>query len=139
MMGRPEAKEEVKAFLGEGTEFKGLLSFEGTVRIDGKFEGEVVSKDTLILGESAILNAEISIGTIIVRGKMTGNIIAANKIEIRSKGEVIGNIRTPLLFVEENAVLDGKCEMIKKDKKLTILPTKDSGGSEPKMTSAIAS
>ncbi|MEK6545598.1 MAG: polymer-forming cytoskeletal protein [Nitrospinota bacterium] len=138
MMGRAEAKEEVKAFLGEGTEFKGLLSFEGTVRIDGKFEGEVVSKDTLILGESAILNAEISIGTIIVRGKMTGNIVAANKIEIRSKGEVIGNIRTPLLFVEENAVLDGKCEMIKKDKKLTILPTKESSGSEPR-TPAVAS
>lgn len=138
MMGRAEAKEEVKAFLGEGTEFKGLLSFEGTVRIDGKFEGEVVSKDTLILGESAILNAEISIGTIIVRGKMTGNIVAANKIEIRSKGEVIGNIRTPLLFVEENAVLDGKCEMIKKDKKLTILPTKESSGSEPKVP-AVAS
>lgn len=138
MMGRAEAKEEVKAFLGEGTEFKGLLSFEGTVRIDGKFEGEVVSKDTLILGESAILNAEISIGTIIVRGKMTGNIVAANKIEIRSKGEVIGNIRTPLLFVEENAVLDGKCEMIKKDKKLTILPTKENSGSEPR-TPAVAS
>lgn len=138
MMGRAEAKEEVKAFLGEGTEFKGLLSFEGMVRIDGKFEGEVVSKDTLILGESAILNAEISIGTIIVRGKMTGNIVAANKIEIRSKGEVIGNIRTPLLFVEENAVLDGKCEMIKKDKKLTILPTKESSGSEPR-TPAVAS
>lgn len=138
MMGRAEAKEEVKAFLGEGTEFKGLLSFEGTVRIDGKFEGEVVSKDILILGESAILNAEISIGTIIVRGKMTGNIVAANKIEIRSKGEVIGNIRTPLLFVEENAVLDGKCEMIKKDKKLTILPTKESSGSEPR-TPAVAS
>lgn len=138
MMGRAEAKEEVKAFLGEGTEFKGLLSFEGTVRIDGKFEGEVVSKDILILGESAILNAEISIGTIIVRGKMTGNIVAANKIEIRSKGEVIGNIRTPLLFVEENAVLDGKCEMIKKDKKLTILPTKESSGSEPKVP-AVAS
>jgi len=138
-MNKPEVKEEVKAFLGEGTEFNGLLSFEGTVRIDGKFEGEVVSKDTLILGESAVMNAEVSVGIIIVRGKIAGNIVASKKIEIRAEGEVIGNIKTPLLFVEEGAILDGKCEMIKKDKKVTVLPTKDSGGSEPKMPSAIAS
>lgn len=138
-MNKPELKEEVKAFLGEGTEFNGLLSFEGTVRIDGKFEGEVVSKDTLILGESAVMNAEVSVGIIIVRGKIAGNIVASKKIEIRSDGEVIGNIKTPLLFVEEGAILDGKCEMIKKDKKVTVLPTKDSSGSEPKMPSAVAS
>ncbi len=138
-MNKPELKEEVKAFLGEGTEFNGLLSFEGTVRIDGKFEGEVVSKDTLILGESAVMNAEVSVGIIIVRGKIAGNIVASKKIEIRSDGEVIGNIKTPLLFVEEGAILDGKCEMIKKDKKVTVLPTKDSSGSEPKMSSAVAS
>ena len=138
-MNKPEVKEEVKAFLGEGTEFNGLLSFEGTVRIDGKFEGEVVSKDTLILGESAVMNAEVSVGIIIVRGKIAGNIVASKKIEIRAEGEVIGNIKTPLLFVEEGAILDGKCEMIKKDKKVTVLPTKDSSSSEPKMPSAIAS
>ncbi len=138
-MNKPELKEEVKAFLGEGTEFNGLLSFEGTVRIDGKFEGEVVSKDTLILGESAVMNAEVSVGIIIVRGKIAGNIVASKKIEIRSDGEVIGNIKTPLLFIEEGAILDGKCEMIKKDKKVTVLPTKDSSGSEPKMPSAVAS
>ena len=138
-MNKPEVKEEVKAFLGEGTEFNGLLSFEGTVRIDGKFEGEVVSKDTLILGNSAVMNAEVSVGIIIVRGKIAGNIVASKKIEIRAEGEVIGNIKTPLLFVEEGAILDGKCEMIKKDKKVTVLPTKDSSSSEPKMPSAIAS
>ena len=138
-MNKPEVKEEVKAFLGEGTEFNGLLSFEGTVRIDGKFEGEVVSKDTLILGNSAVMNAEVSVGIIIVRGKIAGNIVASKKIEIRAEGEVIGNIKTPLLFIEEGAILDGKCEMIKKDKKVTVLPTKDSSSSEPKMPSAIAS
>src|SRR3989338_1757388 len=138
-MTKLEAKDEVKAFLGEGTEFKGLLSFEGTVRIDGKFEGEVVIKDTLIVGESASINAEVSIGTIVIRGKVTGNVVATKKIEIRSDGEVIENIKTPFLFVEEGAILDGKCEMIRKDKKVTVLPTKDSGGSEPKMPSAVAS
>ncbi|MBI3600060.1 MAG: polymer-forming cytoskeletal protein [Nitrospinae bacterium] len=129
-MNQQEKKEEVKAFLGEGTEFKGLLSFEGTVRIDGKFEGEVVSKDTLIVGENAVMSAEVSVGTIVVRGKITGNIATTKKIEILSKGEIIGNIKTPLLFVEEGAILDGKCEMIKRDKKVTVLPTKESAGLE---------
>jgi len=137
-MNQPEKKDEVKAFLGEGTEFKGLLSFEGTVRIDGKFEGEVVSKDTLIVGENAVLSAEVSVGTIVVRGKVTGNIATTKKIEVRSKGEIIGNIKTPLLFIEEGAILDGRCEMIRRDKKVTVLPTKDSVGLEPKLP-AVAS
>lgn len=137
-MNQPEKKEEVNAFLGEGTEFKGLLSFEGTVRIDGKFEGEVVSKDTLIVGENAVLSAEVSVGTIVVRGKVTGNIATTKKIEVRSKGEIIGNIKTPLLFVEEGAILDGRCEMIKRDKKITVLPTKESAGWEAR-TPAVAS
>jgi cytoskeletal protein CcmA (bactofilin family) len=137
-MNQPEKKEEIKAFLGEGTEFKGLLSFEGTVRIDGKFEGEVVSKDTLIVGENAVMSAEVSVGTIVVRGKVTGNIATTKKIEVRSKGEIIGNIKTPLLFVEEGAILDGRCEMIKRDKKVTVLPIKESVGLESR-TPAVAS
>ncbi|MEK6591253.1 MAG: polymer-forming cytoskeletal protein [Nitrospinota bacterium] len=137
-MYKSEAKEEVKAFLGEGTEFKGLLSFEGTVRIDGKFEGEVVTKDTLILGENAVMNADVTVGTIITRGKVTGNITATKKIEVYKDGEVVGNIKTPLLIVEEGAILDGKCEMVKRDKKVTVLPTKEGIASESK-ASAVAS
>jgi cytoskeletal protein CcmA (bactofilin family) len=137
-MYKSEAKEEVKAFLGEGTEFKGLLSFEGTVRIDGKFEGEVVTKDILILGENAVMNADVTVGTIITRGKVTGNITATKKIEVYKDGEIVGNIKTPLLIVEEGAILDGKCEMVKRDKKVTVLPTKEGIDSESK-ASAVAS
>ncbi|MFV1950380.1 MAG: polymer-forming cytoskeletal protein [Nitrospinota bacterium] len=109
---------EIKAFLGEDTEFKGVLSFEKTVRIDGTFGGEVITKDTLIVGENAVLDADISVGTIIIRGKISGNINATKKIELCSNGELVGNIKTPVLFIEDGAVFEGNCEMIRKDKKV---------------------
>ncbi len=102
---------EITAFLGKGTEFKGVLSFEGTIRVDGKVEGEVVSKDTLIAGDGAFLQGEITVGTIISSGKIVGNVNASQKVHILAPGVVQGNIRTPKLIIEEGVTFDGKCEM----------------------------
>ena len=102
---------EINAFLGEGTEFKGILAFEGTVRIDGRLEGEILTKDTLIVGERAVLNAEINVGTIIISGKITGNITAGERLEINSTGQVFGNIKTPTLVIAEGVIFQGSCEM----------------------------
>lgn len=112
------SETEVIAILGEKTEFKGVLTFIGTTRIDGKFEGEVITKDTLIVGKTADIKAEISAGTIITQGKIHGNLIASKKVEIKSGSELIGNIKTPSLHIEENAIFEGSCEMIKKGPKL---------------------
>ena len=108
-------KDVIKAFLGDDTEFKGLLSFDGTVRIDGRFEGEVETKDNLIIGEHAKVRAEIKVGTIMIQGSFEGNITAEKKLHITSKGKVIGNITTPALHVEDGAVLEGAVSMIKRD------------------------
>ena len=102
---------EITAFLGKGTEFKGVLSFEGTIRVDGRLEGEVLSKDTLIAGDEAHLQGEISVGTIISSGKIVGNINASVKVHILAPGVIEGNIRTPKLIIEEGVTFDGKCEM----------------------------
>jgi len=102
---------EITAFLGKGTEFKGVLSFEGTIRVDGRVEGEVLSKDTLIAGDEAHLQGEISVGTIISSGKIVGNINASQKVHILAPGVIEGNIRTPKLIIEEGVTFDGKCEM----------------------------
>lgn len=110
--GESSEYNEIKAFLGEGTEFKGVLTFEGTVRIDGVLEGEVITKDMLIIGEKASLQADISAGTVVAKGKLCGNIVATKKIELRSNSVVVGNIKTPVLFIEEGAVFDGRCEMV---------------------------
>jgi len=108
--GSPE-QSEITAFLGKGTEFKGVLSFEGTIRVDGKVEGEVVSKDTLIAGDGAFLQGEITVGTLISSGKVVGNINASQKVHVLAPSNIQGNIRTPKLIIEEGVTFNGKCEM----------------------------
>ena len=102
---------EITAFLGKGTEFKGVLSFTGTIRVDGKVEGEVLSKDTLIGGDEAFLQGEVSVGTLILSGKVVGNINASQKVHLLAPAVIEGNIRTPKLIIEEGVTFDGKSEM----------------------------
>ena len=104
-------QSEISAFLGKGTEFKGVLSFEGTIRVDGKIDGEVISKDTLIAGDGAFLQGEISVGTIISSGKVVGNINASQQVHLLAPANIQGNIKTPKLIIEEGVTFDGKCEM----------------------------
>jgi cytoskeletal protein CcmA (bactofilin family) len=108
--GTPE-QAEITAFLGKGTEFKGVLSFEGTIRVDGKVEGEILSKDTLIAGDGAFLQGEISVGTLISSGKIKGNVTAGQKVHLLAPAAVQGTIKTPKLIIEEGVTFDGKSEM----------------------------
>ncbi len=101
----------IRAFLGEGTEFEGLLSFDGTVRIDGKFKGEINTDDCIIIGESGHIEAEIRAGHLIVMGTFTGNVRATKKVEIVSTGKLLGNIISPALIVQEGGVIDGNIKM----------------------------
>ena len=116
----------IKAYMGEDTVFNGKLSFQGTVRIDGRFEGEVHTDDTLIVGEKGEIVADIKAGTVICKGKIRGTIVASKRIEIHSTSEVLGNIKTPSLFIEAGSVFDGQCDMSKEDKKvITLLPQEE--------------
>jgi cytoskeletal protein CcmA (bactofilin family) len=102
---------EVTTLLGRGSEFEGKLSFEGTVRVDGKLSGEIFTDDVLIIGEGAEVNAEINVGAIVIEGTVHGNIHAKRSVEIRTPGRVRGNISTPSLFIEKGVVFDGNCQM----------------------------
>lgn len=112
---------QIKAYMGEDTVFNGALSFDGTVRIDGKFEGQVETEDTLIVGETGHLVAEISAGTIICMGRVEGTLIASKKVEIHSNSRVVGNVKSPALYIELGGVLDGSCDMTGKDTKIIPL------------------
>ena len=112
---------EIKAYMGEDTVFNGLLNYSGTVRIDGKFEGQVITEDTLIIGETGHLVAEISAGTIICMGYVEGNLMASQKIEIHSTSKVVGNIKSPALNIELGGVFDGTCDMTGKETKIIPL------------------
>src|SRR5208283_2894198 len=92
---------EITALLGRGAEFEGKLHFEGRVRIDGVFRGEIRSEDTLVIGEGAEVHAEIDVATVIVRGgSVRGNIRAKTAIEIHSPGKMVGNLHSPSLFID---------------------------------------
>ena len=108
---------DLKAYLGEDAAFQGTLNFEGVVRIDGKFECKVLTNDTLIVGETGQLIAEINAGTVINKGRIEGTIQASKRIEIHSKSRLTGNIRTPSFFVEVGAVFDGNCDMTGNEEK----------------------
>ncbi|MFT5431574.1 MAG: cytoskeletal protein CcmA (bactofilin family) [Myxococcota bacterium] len=102
---------EVNALLGRGSEFEGKLTFEGTVRIDGKFTGEIVSNDTLIIGEGARVKAEIAVATVIIYGDVIGNIRSKSAVELHAPARLKGNITTPALVVDKGVVFDGNCVM----------------------------
>jgi cytoskeletal protein CcmA (bactofilin family) len=110
MMGKKKI-EEVKAFLGKGTEFEGKLLFTGSVRIDGLFKGEIVGGGTLNIGEGARIEADIFVDNILISGEVLGNLEIKKRSEIFSRGNLNGNLKTTTLVVHEGALLEGYCHM----------------------------
>lgn len=102
---------EINTLLGKGSEFEGKLTFEGTVRIDGKLSGEIFSDDVLVVGEGASVSAEIDVGVIIVEGSVTGNIRAKRAVELHAPARVKGNIETPSLYIDKGVMFEGHCKM----------------------------
>ena len=114
---QPEAVGEINTLLGRGSEFEGKLTFEGTVRIDGKLSGEIFTDDVLVVGEGAEVSAEIDAGTIIIEGHVVGNVRAKRSVEIHAPGRVRGNIMTPSLFIDKGVIFEGNCKMENQDVK----------------------
>jgi cytoskeletal protein CcmA (bactofilin family) len=102
---------EITTLLGRGAAFEGKLTFEGTVRIDGRFKGEVFSDDVLVIGEGALVEAEIDIGEVIIQGTVVGNIKAKRSIEIHAPGRVKGDLHTPSLQIDKGVIFEGRSFM----------------------------
>ena len=93
-------KEKVVTFLGKKTAFEGKLSFHGTIRIDGRFKGEITNGGNLIVGEEGIVEADMHVSYIIVRGEVHGNITSDQRVDIRAPGKVFGNIQAPTVVID---------------------------------------
>ncbi len=102
---------DLNALLGRGSEFEGKLAFEGKVRIDGTFTGEISTNDLLHIGDGAKVQAEISCGTVIVEGEVNGNIKATAAVELRRPARVHGDITTPSLVIEKGVLFEGHSKM----------------------------
>src|SRR5579863_7950055 len=109
-MGR-QAGPEPGAYLDKASKVSGKLNFEGAVRIDGEVEGEIVAKDSITIGETAVLKAQIKAASIVVSGTVSGEMSASQRIEIRASAKVSGNITAPKLIVHEGAIFEGNCAM----------------------------
>ena len=99
------------AFLGKGSRVTGKLVFEGTVRLEGEVEGEITALDTLTIGESAVVTAQVNGTSIVVHGTVKGDVTARKRLEIHAPGKVFGNINVPSLVIHEGVVFEGHCSM----------------------------
>ena len=96
--------------IDHGCEAEGRLAFVGTVALNGKFHGELLSADTLLLGEQAEVEAQVEVGVGIISGQIKGNITARERVELARSARIFGNISAPVLVLEEGAVFDGQCK-----------------------------
>jgi len=114
---------DLNALLGRGSEFEGKLTFEGTVRIDGKFTGTIVTNDVLVIGEGAKVSAEITCGSIVVHGEINGNVKARTLVELHTPARVRGNVETPALMIEKGVMFEGQTKMEGVEKSAPKPPT----------------
>jgi cytoskeletal protein CcmA (bactofilin family) len=119
----PSGSNSSDLLLGAGAEFEGKLTFKGTVRIDAKFSGSIVTNDVLVVGEHARIDAEITCGTVVVHGEVNGNIKAKNAVEVHRSAKVRGNVETPSLMVEKGSFLQGDVRMATAEKAAAAKPT----------------
>lgn len=128
----------LQAHLGAGSQVDGKLTFEGSVEIDGQITGEIDAKDTVIIGDKAVVKAQITAGTVIVKGKVNGDVVARKRIELQAPARLIGNITTPSLVIHEGVVFEGNCSMgagadvrSDKDSRPAAFPKDGSGNPRP--------
>jgi len=125
MFGRKIKKEgPIESFIGPDTFFQGTINTKGILRIDGQWEGGNLTTQGLIIGETGVAKGNITARSVIVGGKVTGNIQASEILEIHSKGEVNGDIETAHLSIAEGALFEGNCSMFREKKAEPVKGTK---------------
>jgi len=123
---------ELNALLGKGSDFQGKLTFEGSVRIDGRFTGEILTDGHLIIGEGAQVQAEIRVGTVQIYGNVTGNVTANDGVELHAPASLRGNIASPALHIDKGVFFDGACQMTTpKDDRTSNVPSRPAQAPRP--------
>jgi cytoskeletal protein CcmA (bactofilin family) len=121
----------VNSIIGEGTTLRGEFELDGLLRIDGVFFRKVLTNGKVLVGKNGKAECDIVAGTVVIGGKVKGEVIAMERITLLSTGELIGTIRTPRLIIEEGVVFDGTCEIIEDKDKLEKLKTQYLGHNRP--------
>jgi len=106
-----EGTGDIIAFVGKGVEFKGTISYSGTVRIDGFLNGEIHTDGILLIGEEAVIQAKVTAGTIVCKGKITGDVVTKERVKLRAPAVFNGSMKTPVLSMEDGVLFNGELEM----------------------------
>ena len=105
-------QDTISTFVGPEANIQGTLLFEGTIRVDGKMKGKIESADgTLIIGESARIEADISIDSGIIMGEVIGTVLAKSRIEVYKPARVTGDIQAPVISIDAGVTFNGNCTM----------------------------
>lgn len=129
-----KSSDEIIIYMGKSVEIKGNVAFEGSGRIDGKVEGKITVKGSLILGEGAMISSEIEGDTVVVGGKVHGKIMAHQKVQLLKTSVFTGDITTPSLLIEDGAQFNGSCKMIS----MSAMPSFQTSEQEEKRPAVMA-
>jgi cytoskeletal protein CcmA (bactofilin family) len=110
---KPMKTRDFTTLINEGTEIEGKVTFSGTVLLNGRMHGEIVSNDVLVVGERGVVNASIHAGIVEISGEVVGNVSATDRIELHTNCRVYGDIDAPVVIIDEGALLEGQCRMTK--------------------------
>jgi cytoskeletal protein CcmA (bactofilin family) len=115
-MRKEKNPETISTLLGAGTAVEGTLEFRDTIRLDGQVRGKIISPSgTLIIGEKALIEAEVSVGTVIIKGTVNGRVEAQDRVEIYAPARVNGDVVTPSIAIDAGVVFNGQCTMLTSD------------------------
>ncbi|MGD8880629.1 MAG: polymer-forming cytoskeletal protein [Desulfobacterales bacterium] len=111
-MKKEKKVDSISTFLGSDANFEGTIEFQGSIRIDGRVKGKICSEGgTLIVGEKAVVEADIIAGAVIVMGELNGTIDAKERIEVYPPGRLGGNVQTAVISIKPGGIFDGNCTM----------------------------
>jgi cytoskeletal protein CcmA (bactofilin family) len=102
---------DLVAFVGKSVTVKGSITYEGTVRIDGRVEGEIHTDGVVIVGEEAVISAKVTVGALLCKGKITGEIVAKHRVKLMAPAVLDGSVLAPVFSIEEGVVFNGTCRM----------------------------
>lgn len=128
--GEP-ARDDLQAFIDEGSEIDGRYTFRGTVFLNGKLTGEIHTTDTLLVGERGVVHATIHAGSVVISGEVVGSVVASERIELRSRARVTGDLEAPVVVMEEGVLFEGQCRMTRDQPRAEGLPPRDAASVLP--------
>lgn len=133
-MRKGKKADAISTFLGTDARIEGTIEFQGSIRLDGKVKGKIHSREgTMIVGEKAVINADIAVEAAIIMGEVNGTIDAKNRIEVYPPARVVGDIQAPVVSIDAGVIFNGTCTM-----KARSIPTVETVKSEEKKTTAQA-